>query len=44
MWQITDFLFGGCGWVQWLDWLDWLDGFDLPDGFGGFDWLVRSLV
>ncbi|WP_281352594.1 hypothetical protein [Pandoraea cepalis] len=40
MWQITDFLFGGCGWGQWLDWLDWLDGFDLPDGFGGFDWLV----
>jgi hypothetical protein len=37
MWQIAGFLIDGCGWGQWLD---WLDGFDLPDGFGLFDWLV----
>ena len=32
------------GWPGWPSWLDWMDWFDLPDGFGLFDWLVRSLV
>ena len=44
MWQIAGFLMVSLGWPGWPSWLDWMDWFDLPDGFGLFDWLVRSLV
>jgi len=37
MWQIAGFLTGVCDWMRWLDWMEW---FNLPDGFGWFDWLV----
>ncbi|VVD85123.1 hypothetical protein PPN31114_01353 [Pandoraea pneumonica] len=37
MGQILNFVSVACGFAPWFDWLDW---FDLPDGFGFFDWLV----
>ncbi|VVE87977.1 hypothetical protein PBR20603_01919 [Pandoraea bronchicola] len=34
MCEISGFLMGVCGWLDWMEW------FNLPDGFGLFDWPV----